>query len=111
MKTLKIPMLIGLLSVLVTACASLYDPITYSETINVKNLTLDVMDKSNEPYASHTTEVAQVEAKLVDRLKYEEAKKKNEVSTKMWKLFNKEDKLVRSYFKLWKEKETLSPFL
>lgn len=110
MKTLRISIVIGFMSILITSCSSLYDPITYAETIYVKNLTTSLMDKSNESFNSHTVEVSQLEAKLADRLKYEEAKKKNEVTTKMWKLLNNENKLIRSYLKLWKEKDSVSSF-
>ena len=110
MKSIKTQVLVLFTAVLVSGCASLYDPVTYAETVNTKAAALNLMDQSTEPYNNHVTEVDQFKQKLADRLTYERAKKNNEITTQMWVILNDDDKLIKSYFKLWEEKGTLSSF-
>jgi len=110
MKSFKNYLIICFTSVLMISCASLYDPVTHAETTNTKIQALNLMDLGQEEFTSHTAEVAQLEQKLADRLSYEKAKKKNEITTKMWEVLNNDNKLIKSYLALWKQKGTLSPF-
>jgi len=110
MKTLKNSIIAFFTVVLLSGCASLYDPVTHAETVNTKTTALNLMDQSTDAFSNHTTEVAQFKQKLAERLNYEKAKKKNEITTKMWEVFNNDNKLIKSYLKLWEEKGTLSQF-
>jgi len=110
MKTLKNSIIVLLTITLFSSCASLYDPVTHAETVNTKSSALNLMDQSTSPFNNHTAEVAQFKQKLADRLNYEKTKPKNEITTKMWEVLNNDNKLIKSYLKLWEEKGTLSQF-
>jgi len=110
MKTLKNSIIVLLTITLFSSCASLYDPVTHAETVNTKAAALNLMDQSTDAFSNHMAEVTQFKQKLAKRLNYEKAKKNNQITTKMWEVLNNDNKLIKSYLKLWEEKGTLSPF-
>jgi hypothetical protein len=109
MRIRKIPLVIGIIALLVSSCASLYDHYTYTETIATKVQTLSLMDQSDEPYTAHKTEIIALQNQLQKMLAYEEGKAKNDITVQMWRLMNNDKKLIGSYLSLWEEKGTLSP--
>lgn len=108
MKTLKNQLIICFTSIILIGCASLYDPVTHAKTIQTKTQALSLVDKGTEAFSSHTSEVNQLKGKLAERLAYEKAKKKNEITTQMWEILNNDNKLIKSYLKLWEQKGTLN---
>lgn len=109
MRIRKMPLVIGIIALLVSSCASLYDHYTYTETIATKVQTLSLMDQSDEAYTDHKTEVIALQNQLQKMLTYEEGKAKNDITVQMWRLMNNDKKLIGSYLTLWEEKGTLSP--
>ncbi len=111
MKTLKIYFILLCTVTTITSCtstSSLYDHYTYTETIEIKLQTLSLMDKSDEAFSSHENEVIAVKNRLEKMLIYETGKGKNEITKKMWEVLNNDNKLVKSYLKLWEQKGSLN---
>ena len=108
MNTRKIAVIIGIVALVMSSCASLYDHYTYTETIATKVQALSLMNQSDEAYATHKTEVIALQNQLQKMLMYEEGKAKNDITVQMWRILNNEEKLIGSYLSLWEEKGTLS---
>lgn len=108
MKIRKMSFIIGILALVMSSCASLYDHYTYTETIATKVQTLSLMEQSDEAYTTHKTAVIALQNQLQKMLMYEEGKAKNDITLQMWKILNNEEKLIGSYLSLWEEKGTLS---
>lgn len=108
MRIHKMSFMIGIVALVMSSCASLYDHYTYTETIATKIQTLSLMNQSNEAYATHKTEVIALQNQLQKMRMYEEGKAKNDITAQMWKILNNEEKLIGSYLSLWEEKGTLS---
>ncbi|WP_299674367.1 hypothetical protein [uncultured Dokdonia sp.] len=105
----KMSLLIGVVALMLSSCASLYDHYTYTETIATKIQTLSLIDHSDEAYTLHRTEIIALQNQLQKMLAYEEGKAKNDITIRMWRLLNNDEKLIKSYLALWEEKGTLSP--
>lgn len=108
MRIRKMSFIIGILALVMSSCASLYDHYTYTETIATKVQALSLMNQSNEAYATHQTAVIALQNQLQKMLMYEKGKAKNEITVQMWKVLNNEEKLIGSYLSLWEEKGTLN---
>ena len=108
MRIRKMSFIIGMMALVISSCASLYDHYTYTETIATKIQTLSVMDQSDEAYTLHESEVIALQNQLQKMLAYEEGKAKNDITVRMWRVLNNEEKLIGSYLTLWKEKGTLN---
>lgn len=108
MKKRKISVIIGIMALVMSSCASLYDHYTYTETIATKVQAISLMDQSDEAYSLHKKEVTALENQLQKMLTYEEGKAKNDITVRMWRVMNTDKKLIRSYLALWKEKGTLN---
>lgn len=105
-----------LLLLLLTACAPLVGP--YSETAyknatDLKPKTLAVMDKAEEPYATHKDEVEALVVELKAAHEYVRGVPRDGFSTKQWELLTKEDgNLFGKFHTRWKEQSTLKrPFV
>jgi len=109
MKTPKILVMIGIIALVVSSCASLYDHYTYTETIATKVQAISLIEQSDESYALHASEVTALKNQLQIMLVYEEGKAKNDITVRMWRVLNNDEKLIKSYLSLWEEKGTLSP--
>ncbi|WP_299766852.1 hypothetical protein [uncultured Dokdonia sp.] len=109
MKTPKILVMIGIIALVVSSCASLYDHYTYTETIATKVQAISLIEQSDESYALHASEVTALKNQLQIMLAYEEGKAKNDITVRMWRVLNNDEKLIKSYLSLWEEKGTLSP--
>ncbi len=108
MRIRRMSFMIGIIALLMSSCASLYDHYTYTETIATKVQTLSLMEQSDEAYTTHKTAVIALQNQLQKMLMYEEGKAKNDITAQMWKVLNNEEKLIGSYLSLWEEKGTLS---
>lgn len=109
MKTPKISVMIAIIALVVSSCASLYDHYTYTETIATKVQAVSLIEQSDESYALHASEVTALKNQLQKMLAYEEGKAKNDITVRMWRVLNNDEKLIKSYLSLWEEKGTLSP--
>lgn len=109
MKTPKISVMIAIIALVVSSCASLYDHYTYTETITTKVQAVSLIEQSDESYALHASEVTALKNQLQKMLAYEEGKAKNDITVRMWRVLNNDEKLIISYLSLWEEKGTLSP--
>ena len=108
MRIRKISFMLGIVALVMSSCASLYDHYTYTETISTKVQALSLMNQSDEAYATHEASVIALQNQLQKMLMYEEEKSKNDITIQMWKILNNEEKLIGSYLSLWEEKGTLS---
>ena len=113
MKTLKINIII-LTMVLVTSCQSLkttiFDQYSYQKTTELKVETLSVMGNATTMYKNQEEIVKKLLLDIEKLKEYEKNKPNNEITFAMWTIFtDKEKNLVGGFFKLWEEKQTLSP--
>lgn len=102
-----------LTAILFTGCASIssFDQYAYVQVTSVKVDVLNLMDKSNEPFASHEKEVEEVNLKLLKIIEYEKHRPKNGITIKMWEKLIKIDSVGRmdettmipSFWKKWKK--------
>ncbi len=82
--------------------SSIYTPKAYENALLLKSETLALMDKANEPYASHQKEVEALTVKLDDAYQYSKGLDNNEQSAEQWQLLqDPEGKLVGKFFKKW----------
>ena len=109
MKTRKTSLILGVVALTLSSCASLYDHYTYTETIATKIQTVSLVEQSNESYSLHASEVTALKNQLQKMLAYEEGKAKNDITVRMWRVLNNDEKLIKSYLSLWEEKGTLPP--
>ena len=113
MKTLKINIIL-LTMVLVTSCQSLkttiFDQYSYQKTTELKVETLSVMGNATTMYKNQEEIVKKLLLDIEKLKEYEKNKPNNEITFAMWTIFtDKEKNLVGGFFKLWEEKQTLSP--
>ncbi len=113
MKTVKINFFL-IAMVLLTSCqalkTSIFDQYSYQKTTELKVETLSIMENASSEYANHSESVEKLFLEIEKLKEYEKNKPNNEVSFAMWNVLTDEEKnLVGGFFKLWKEKQTLSP--
>lgn len=113
MKTLKIRSVLLLLIVL-TSCQSLktaiFDQYSYQKTTEFKVETLSIMDNAIYPFEQQKEAVEKLKLNIEKLKEYEKNKPNNEITFAMWQvLTNKEKHLISGFFKLWEEKQSLSP--
>lgn len=98
--------------VLMAGCAPLigaYSPTAYENATSLKAETLAVMDKANEPYASHQTSVEQLDVELGKAYEYVKGLPGNGISARQWEILIKKDgDLTGKFFSRWEKKHTLS---
>ncbi len=108
------PILILLFSgLLMTSCASMkmasYDQYSYQKTIDIKVMTIWLMDRSIDPYKEYQAMAEDLSMEVEKMMLYEQNRPNNEVSYQMWKLMNDEDKtFIAGYLKKWRENEQFS---
>ena len=113
MKTLKITFIL-LTMVALTSCQSLktaiFDQYSYQKTTELKVETLSVMGNATTMYKNQEEIVKKLLLDIEKLKEYEKNKPNNEITFAMWTIFtDKEKNLVGGFFKLWEEKQTLSP--
>lgn len=112
MKTLKLNVALFAI-MLLTSCQSLktviFDQYSYQKTTELKVETLILIEHATTSYENHK-EIAEKLLLDIEKLKeYEKNKPNNEITFAMWQvLSDKEKNLVGGFFKLWKEKQSLS---
>ena len=112
MKTVKIYIVL-LTMVLVTSCQSLktaiFDQYSYQKTTELKVESLMLMENASLSYEDYKESVEKLLLDIEKLKEYEKNKPDNEITFTMWNIFSdKEKNLVAGFFKLWKEKQTLS---
>lgn len=113
MKTLKIK--IALFAIIaLTSCQAIktavFDQYSYQKTTELKVETLMLMENASLPFENHKETVMKLLLDIEKLKEYEKNKPNNEISFAMWNvLTDKEKNLVGGFFKLWKNKQTLSP--
>ncbi|NHN25533.1 hypothetical protein FIA58_007575 [Flavobacterium jejuense] len=113
MKTLKIKIALFAIVVL-TSCQAIktavFDQYSYQKTTELKVETIILIENATSPYENHKEIVEKLLLDIEKLKEYEKNKPNNEITFAMWTvLSDKEKNLVGSFFKLWKEKQKLSP--
>jgi hypothetical protein len=98
---------------LCNSCQSLnvasFDPYSFEKTIELKNKTTQLLERSTETYANNSKVVESLLQELQTHYDYENSKANNHITIALWeRMTNKETSFIRSYFGLWKTKEKLS---
>lgn len=112
MKTLKLTFAVFAI-LLLTNCQAIktavFDQYSYQKTTEIKVETLLVMENAASPYENHKETVSKLLLDIEKLKEYEKNKPNNEITFAMWQILSdKEKNLVAGFFKLWKEKQTLS---
>ena len=113
MKTLKINLVL-LTMILLSSCQSLktalFDQYSYQKTTELKVETLTIMESATATYKNQEETINKLLLDIEKLKEYEKNKPNNEITYAMWTIFTaKEKNLVGGFFKLWEEKQTLSP--
>ena len=88
---------------------STYDQFAYAQTTSLKVDVLNLIDQSNESYASHQKEVDEVVSKMLKALEYEKHRPKNSITSRMWEKMidsTQQKGIVGSYLASWKRAGT-----
>ena len=88
---------------------STYDQFAYAQTTALKVDVLNLLDQSNESYASHQKEADEVISKMLKAVEYEKHRPKNTITLRMWeKLIDSTQQkgIVGSYLASWKRSGT-----
>ncbi|MEN2283403.1 hypothetical protein AAGF08_14755 [Algoriphagus sp. SE2] len=108
---LKSSYLIILVSSLIscTTTASIFDQMSYKETISAKIEALALMDKATENYQSQKEAIDAVTLEMAKVYEYEKNRPNNTETIKMWELLmNPEKNLFGGFMKRWESESTLS---
>ena len=100
------------------ATISQFDQYAYTQTTSLKVDVLNVMDKAVDSYATHATDVDQVNTELMKNIEYEKHRAKNQITIDMynimWKLLNDNtsitigrDTFKHGFFPQWQNKSKL----
>lgn len=96
----------------VAACAPLIGPYSltaYQYATSLKVETLALMDKAQEPYASHQQEIADLFVELQKAHEYAKGIPNNDLTARQWAILIKKDgDLIGRFFARWQERGTLS---
>jgi hypothetical protein len=100
------------LLIFLSACTPLigpYSPTAYKNATSLKPQTLALMDKANEAYTNHETEIETLVIELKKAHEFVKGVPSNSISAKQWEILIKEDgDLFGKFVKRWKERSTLS---
>lgn len=106
-----LPALLPLLMVLATACTTIasYSETAYRYATTLKVESLALMDKANEPYSAHATEVEQLSLELDKAYEYAHGRPNNEFSARQWAILRDPGRsLLGGFFARWKREGKLS---
>lgn len=105
----KLILIFAVISLAGCATISVYDPYSYSQTTDLKEDALELMDLAVDEYSGHEGEANSFLAKIEKALDYEKTRQHNEIIIEMWvKLTDPDGTLLGSFIKMWKEEGKLS---
>jgi len=99
--------LIGFVIVL-SSCASNFDPIAYSNALKAKENTLELISKGDELYSKHESKIDSLRSDYASYIAYEKTRKYNTSTIEIWRILQSDNGSVFRYFKAWKENGLLS---
>jgi hypothetical protein len=89
---------------------STFSETAYTQAVQLKVETLDLMSKAIDGYSNHTGEVDSLKQKLLFAYEYAKGRPNNEISTKQWEIMIDPDRnLIGGFLKIWKQDLILSP--
>lgn len=95
---------------LLTACSTIsrFDQYAYTQTTSLKVDAMNMMGHANEPYTSHTKEVADLQTAIDKVFEYEKNRPRNAISEKMWMVLkDSTGHLYGGFMKRWEKKGNL----
>lgn len=96
----------------IAGCQSIspFNEYAYEHDTSLKVDAIALVNKSNESYSQHSTEVAALEAHCLKEYEYAKGLPKNEDTANQWKIITDPngDSLF-AYFELWKSEGQVSP--
>ena len=104
------------ISLLLISCKSLnvskFDSYSFEKTNELKAKTHQMIINSKDNFANHSTEAENLLTELNTQYVYEKGRLNNTTSIEMWEaLSHNESSIVKSYIKLWKSKEKMTPYM
>ena len=103
--------LVSFFSIMLFGCSTIsqYSHYAYTQSVNLKVDSMNVMMEAVENYNIHENEVKELILKVEKSYEYEKGRPKNEITIKMWDKLKSPDKdLLGGFLKLWKQKGTLN---
>lgn len=93
-----------------TSCSGLqFSQQSLDETQNITTTSLDLISKSNTPYANHSEAVEKLKSQVQAIYVKEQTRKSNQATISMWKEVISGDGNLFALLDLWKQNGTLSP--
>ncbi len=86
-----------------------FDQLAYDRTVSLKVDSLNLMDKSTQPYINYKDKVTKLTIRIEKAYQYAKGKPNNKIITKQWLIIkNPKRHQIAGYLKLWKEHKIIS---
>ncbi|MEM7186591.1 MAG: hypothetical protein AAF466_08025 [Bacteroidota bacterium] len=105
----KLKALVLFVSLMLASCVSTFDQFTYQQTLETKVMVENMLKRSSsQQYSDNLTSVNALQDRLQTMLEYEQNKKDNVITEKMWLLHTSKSSALQGFLKLWEEQGTMS---
>lgn len=104
------------ITLLLISCKSLnvskFDTYSFEKTNELKVKTHKLITNSKNNFSNHSVEAENLLTELNTQYVYEKGRLNNTTSIEMWEtLAHNESSIIKSYVKLWKSKEKMTPYM
>ena len=90
------------------ASVSLFSPAAYEQATSLKVESLILMDKAEEPFERHRSDVDALRIMIEKAYEYAKGRPGNEITARQWELLKDPDRnLLGGFMKRWQERSTL----
>jgi len=104
---------ITLMIIFLVGCTSIsqFNATAYEQSTSIKASSVTLMDKANEPYTKHITQVEAILLEARKAYEYAKARPKNEDATAQWEIMiDPNAHMLAGFFNKWKSDNKLSKF-
>jgi hypothetical protein len=110
---ISISIAVTLIAAILQTCApaiSLFSESAYRQAVELKVVSLEMLDRASQPYAEHKAEAVQLRLELLKAYEYAKGRPDNEISTRQWEIMiDPEGNLMGGFFTRWENRGTLPP--
>lgn len=91
---------------------SVFNEAAYRQAVELKVVSMSLLDRASAPYADNIEEVEELKLDLLKAWEYAKGRPNNETSARQWEmLIDPEHNRLGNFFIRWEERERLSPAL
>lgn len=110
MNKIKIKFVFSLLIIFfLYSCSSSFNSIALKQDEEAKEKVLSLINKANERYSKHETEIQKLSSELNRYKAYESGRSNNDETIKMWrKMMDPNNNLYQGFINRWKAKDSLN---